>query len=169
MHALGHEMALLPRVNPRVIAGCLDPVDRVELDQRDPGAIADANPPKRSSSLHLRLRIPKRQLGRRPLVGDAISSHARERPMQREGVHRPEPLERACDRRAKTGATKWLQHVVERVDVERANRMLVVGGDEYDPPWNIVAQRIQYPETVLVGHLNIEKEQVRTKAPDECD
>ena len=54
----------------------------------------------------------------------------------------------------------WLEHVVHRLDLERANRVLVVRGDENDQ-WLMGRRRLaQRLEAAQPRHLNVEKHQV---------
>ena len=51
--------------------------------------------------------------------------------------------------------------------VERANRVLVVSRHEHDPTRNVVAERLEDAEPVLVWHLDVEEQEIGTELPNE--
>jgi hypothetical protein len=53
------------------------------------------------------------------------------------------------------------------VHIERADCVLVMRGHEHDPARDIVAERLEDAEAVLVGHLDVEEQQIRPELPDE--
>ena len=62
-----------------------------------------------------------------------------------------------------------LQEVVEGVNLEGADRVLIVDRDKHYTARNVGPERFQHPEPVLVGHLDIQKHQVRTQLPHTLD
>ena len=54
---------------------------------------------------------------------------------------------------------EWLQQVIDRMRVEGAHRVLVVGGDENDGGTGL--DQLQHFEAVELRHLDVEEEQVR--------
>src|SRR5215212_4426908 len=70
-----------------------------------------------------------------------------------EGVVEPLSLER-------------LEQIVERVDLEGAQRVLVEGGHEHHRGHPLGAHFGDHPEAVEVGHLDVEKDQVRLSCED---
>jgi hypothetical protein len=71
--------------------------------------------------------------------------------------------------RLKALPAKRLQQVVERLDVKRADRVLVVGGDEHGRRHPIDANRLDHLEAIHSRHLQIEKHQVRRRLANLID
>ena len=55
------------------------------------------------------------------------------------------------------------------MDLERLDRVLVVGGDEDDQRHPVPAHLLDHLEAVGAGHLNVEEHQVRGEAADGVD
>ena len=66
-------------------------------------------------------------------------------------------------------AVERLQQVVERVDVERAQRVVIEGGDEDDERHARRADRLDDVEAGGAGHLHVEEHQVRLQPADGID
>ena len=67
---------------------------------------------------------------------------------------------RVLERLPKAVAAERLQQVVERVHLERAERVLVVGGDEDDRRHLLGTDGLDDAEAVDTGHLHVEEHQV---------
>ena len=63
---------------------------------------------------------------------------------------------------------EWFEQVVEGSGLEGAQGVPVVGGDEDDGRRNITAEKFKHVEAVALGHLDVEEEEVRFGAADEC-
>ena len=74
-------------------------------------------------------------------------------------------LLRAGEGLAEALAVERLEQVVDRVHVERAQRVAVVGGDEDDERHLVGADRVDHVEAVGAGHLHVEEHQVGRRAP----
>ncbi len=72
---------------------------------------------------------------------------------------------RVAERAAKPVVAERLQEVVDRVDLEGAQRVLVVGRDEDDHRHLVHAHRLDHLEAIELGHLQVEEDQVRADAP----
>src|SRR5262249_26536270 len=75
---------------------------------------------------------------------------------------RPRPLQRFF----KAFIVKWLEQVIERVELKRPYRILVVGRHKNDDRQLICSNLFQHPEAVEVGHLDIEEDEVGRVSPD---
>jgi hypothetical protein len=71
--------------------------------------------------------------------------------------------------RTKTLRGPRLQQVIQRMRLERAQGELVVGGDEDHRGHVTHADRPQHVEAVDLGHLDVQKEQVRRRLFDGLD
>jgi hypothetical protein len=69
----------------------------------------------------------------------------------------------AVDARAKPVTIERLQQVVERLDLERAHRVLGIRGGEYDQRRVHLAQRVDDVETAASAELDIEVQDVRLR------
>ena len=75
---------------------------------------------------------------------------------------------RPGDRLLESGAIEWLQQVVERMDFERAERVMIERGDERDLRHR-GAQRPHDFEPVGLRHLNVEKHKVGMRRANGID
>ena len=73
---------------------------------------------------------------------------------------------RAGQRLAEALAVERLQQVVERVHVERPQRVAVVGGDEHDERHLVGADGVDHVEAVRARHLHVEEHQVGLQRHD---
>ena len=69
------------------------------------------------------------------------------------------PGTRAVERFGEALGAERLQQVVDRVHLERADRVTVVGGDEDDG--DVAADELEHVEPVELRHLDVEQQQVR--------
>ena len=67
----------------------------------------------------------------------------------------------ALQRLAEPFAVERLQQVVERADLERPQRVLIVGGDEDDERHALGPDRLDDFEPVHLRHLDVEEHQIR--------
>ncbi len=74
---------------------------------------------------------------------------------------------RASSASPSRSATERLQQVVDRVHVERPQRVLVVGRDEHDR--HVAADQFEHLEAVELRHLDVEKQQVGMQLGDGLD
>src|SRR5829696_1179473 len=83
---------------------------------------------------------------------------------QRTAAARPrsrfDELQDAIDRAVESCAVHGLQHVVECMDLERIDRVLVVGSHEHNWRHAIRTNRAYDAQSVEFGHLYIEKHEV---------
>ena len=131
VHRLAEQMRVGADVQLDVVAGRLDPVDLVGAHEEDAAArlddeaidarLAPASDPGRARCRR-RSRSP-------PVAALELLARARER--------LPEPL-----------AIERLEQVVERVHVERAQRVAIVGGDEDHERHPVGADRVDHVEAV---------------------
>ena len=75
----------------------------------------------------------------------------------------------ALERVVEALAVERLQQVVERPDLERPQRVLIVGGDEDDERHALGADRLDHLEAVHLRHLHVEEHQVRRVIQDGGD
>jgi hypothetical protein len=75
-------------------------------------------------------------------------------------------VERAPDRLGEPRLVDGLEQVVERVDVERAHRELVVGGDEDDRGRRVGQERGQL-EPRQLRHLHVDEQEVGAEPLDQ--
>ena len=68
-------------------------------------------------------------------------------------------------RRGETSVVKRLQEIVDRLDLERPQRVLVVGRDKHHGGPLLRSQFTQGVKTAATRHLHIEKREVRPFAP----
>ena len=80
-----------------------------------------------------------------------------------------ELLAGADERLLEALAVEWLEQVVERVDVEGAQRVVIEGGHEDDERHARGADGLDDLESAGAGHLDVEKDQVRLQASDGVD
>ena len=79
--------------------------------------------------------------------------------------HRPrEPRPHLSQRLAESFAPHRLEQIVERVHLERLERIFVVGGHEHDRRRRL--EQLQNLEAVQLGHLDVEQDQVRGQLAD---
>ena len=98
----------------------------------------------------------------------SLTSASRRRP--RSPARRRSSGARAClSVCAETIAAERLEQVIERVHFERAQRVLVVGGDEDDRRHPLGADRVDHAEAVDAGHLDVEEDEVRRLVLDGRD
>ncbi len=71
---------------------------------------------------------------------------------------------RVAERAAKAVVAERLQEIVHRVDLEGAQRVLVVGRDEDHHRHPVHANGLDNPEAVELRHLQVEEDQVRSDA-----
>jgi hypothetical protein len=76
---------------------------------------------------------------------------------------------RALDRGAEAMPVDRLEHVVDRMHVERAKCMLVVSGDEDDRGHARDTDRFDDVETADLGHLDVEKNEIGCELRDCVD
>ena len=60
-----------------------------------------------------------------------------------------------------------LEQVVDRVDLERLQRVLVVGGDEHHR--DVLLDQLEHLESVQFRHLHVEQQQIRLEVGDGLD
>jgi hypothetical protein len=89
--------------------------------------------------------------------------------LHRQRIERAQTLERPRHRRGEARSPERLEDVVQRVDIECANRVFVVRGDEHDAPRDVGTQRFEDAESVEIGHLDVEKEKVWSRATHQRD
>ena len=115
VHRLAEQVGLGLHVQPHVVAGRVDPVDLVHPHEVDAAA-----------------RLHDESLGRCGGSG-LMSLHHREQALAEIAGALPlEPLARAFERALEPQPVERLQQVVERVHLERLQRVLVVRGREDD-------------------------------------
>ena len=73
---------------------------------------------------------------------------------------------RALQRVGEPLAVERFEQVVERADLECAQRVLIVGGDEDDQRHALAADRFDHFEAVHLRHLNIEEDEIRLVIDD---
>ena len=84
-------------------------------------------------------------------------------------VPRLEVLARPLDCGQQPGLGEGLEQVIQGVDLEGLDRMLVVGGDKDHRRPDLRRQCPQHVKTADLGHLHVQKHQVRPLFPDESD
>ena len=67
-------------------------------------------------------------------------------------------LARSIECFGKPSGAEWLQEIVDGVDLERSQRVLVVGGHENHG--HVAADQIEHLEAVEFRHLHVEKQQI---------
>jgi len=77
-----------------------------------------------------------------------------------------EALNRVSHCGVESGAGERLEQVVQRVDLERPKRKGIVRGDEDDRRDVGGLEILQHGESVQLGHLNVEEDQLRSKLLD---
>ena len=90
---------------------------------------------------------------------------ASHRAAQRERVFGLQPRQRAGHGGVEARAAERLEHVVERVHLERAHRMLVERGHEHHAARHVLAQRFEHAEAVPARHLHVEEQEVGPEPP----
>ena len=80
-----------------------------------------------------------------------------------------QPLADAVQRRGKPVLVDRLHQIIDRLRVERAQRMLAVGGDEHEQ-WRLdVHQALDHREAVEARHLDVEEDEVGLMGLDLAD
>jgi hypothetical protein len=130
-------------VQPHVVAGGVHPVDLVGPDEKDAAAGLDDDAVGRLSGFGLQILHHRQQ----PLaeIAGTLPFQALARALQR--AQEPRPVER-------------LQQVVERMDLEGAQRVLVVGGREDDHRQALRRERADDAEAVHDRNLHVEEDQL---------
>jgi hypothetical protein len=77
-----------------------------------------------------------------------------------------DPLLRPVQRLAQAGFVDRLQQVVDRVDLECAYRVLVIGRHERDERQLMLLQHPHHADAVELGHLQVQQRQIRPFALD---
>ena len=132
------EVRLPVRLERDVVVLRLDVVDLVDRQHVHVRAVADQHALGRS-------RTAAGRRGSSASIGSAVLARSRSR-ARRERLLEPLGAER-------------LQQVVDRVHLERAQRVLVVGGDEDDR--QVAPEQLEHLEAVELRHLHVEQHQVR--------
>src|SRR6266487_2743725 len=139
LELLPYDVRLAARMQLHVLAVGFDPVDLARLQERHLAAGADHQPIEREvargEGVEQRFESPV------ALVAQRVA-HPRERFGEALGLDR-------------------FEQVIDGVEVEGAQRVLVVGGDEDDGGEVLVAHGFEDLEAVEIWHLNIEEDQVR--------
>src|SRR5215471_16860183 len=129
VHRLPQETGLTTGVQTNVVLGGFDPVHLLYGDEASPAAAADHETRRRRSSFD---QVHQRWLWR----GFGTSKSA------------SKPL-----------VGERLQEVIERIDLERLDGELIVGGDKDHARRFLGAEGAKHFEAIHLGHLNIEKDQ----------
>jgi hypothetical protein len=146
---LAHEVAAAGRVDPGVVVRGLDPVHVLDLQHRHPAVVLH------EQSVGVLLTGSElRQDGVEPLIERLRASLAEPRPS-------------ATERDSKTVLVEGLEQVVHGVHIERANRVLVVGGHEHDDGQRFSLERLQHAEPIELRHLDIEKHEIGSLSADD--
>jgi hypothetical protein len=70
-----------------------------------------------------------------------------------------DPHARPCQCLGQALGAERFQQVVDRMDLERFDRVLVIGGDEDDR--DLAPEQLQHVKAVQLRHLNVEEDQIR--------
>ena len=151
VHRLAEEVPLGTDVQLDVVAGRFNPVDLVRAHEKDASAGFDDEP---LETLRGRLQI----LNELEQASLEISVRA---PL--------ELLTGSPERLREPISIERLEQVVERVHVERAQRVVVERRHEDDERHPLRPDGLDDLETVGAGHLHVEKDQVWLKPPDRVD
>src|SRR4051812_37675086 len=142
VHRLADQVRVVADVELDVVAGSLDPVDFAGADEEDPAARLD------DEAIGLGLGRPQ------------VADNGGEAPLDLAVAVAIDLLAGARQRLAEALAVERLQQVVERVHVEGAQRVAVVGGDEDHERHLVDAHRLDDVEAVGAGHLHVEENEV---------
>jgi hypothetical protein len=80
-----------------------------------------------------------------------------------------DPLLGAVQRLPQAGLLDRLQQVIDRVHLEGADRVLVVGGDERDKRHLGFLEHAHDPDAIQFGHLQVQEREIRPLALDRFD
>ena len=75
----------------------------------------------------------------------------------------------ALERALEALAVERLQQVVERLDLEGAQRVLIVGGHEHDRRHALGADRLNHLEAVELRHVHVEEHEIGRLGEDGLD
>ena len=148
-HRFPHEMRLRADVQADVVAGRLAPVDV--------GGAA------RSSTRPLDLTTSRSALGSR---GCMSGKQGEQLPSERRGLPLRELFARVRERRLESLRAERLEQVVERVNLERAQRVLVERRDEDDGRHPVGPSARATSKPSISRHLDVEKHQIRRRLCD---
>ena len=136
-----------------MLAGGLDPVDVVHRDRDHPPAVAD------EEVLH----VPGAGAGAAEDRGHLPGLARVSAPAEADVLLRP------ADGVGEPGGVDRLEQVVEGVDLERPDRVLVVGRDEGDEWHRVLLQHSNDADAVEFRHLPIEQGEIRSLSFDDRD
>ena len=71
-----------------------------------------------------------------------------------------DPVARALQRISEALGVKWLEQIIQRVHLEGAQCKPVVGGHKHDDGNRSGFELLEHPESVQLGHLHVQKNQV---------
>jgi hypothetical protein len=145
--ALAHQMDLIAGVQLHVVVGRLDPVDRVGRHEHRAVSLAH------HEAAHER---PDGLLALLEQVEQALLDRSR--------AVRAKVLLGPPQRRAEAVVVERLEQVVERVHLEGAQRVLVVGGDEHDDRHRARSDRLHHVEAAHLRHVHVQEHDVGPRA-----
>jgi hypothetical protein len=122
------------------LAGGLDPINRIASQEKGPLRRTHHQPVSAPYPLP---RVQLLEQGQYPAGNSALRSAAVPRRRAAHGLPQPILIDR-------------LQQIIERMDLERPDRILVVRGDEDDRRLMRVAQSSHHLESVEPRHLDVE-------------
>ena len=103
------------------------------------------------------------------LIAPQILDQRQQPPSEIAGLVAFDLLARALQRLGEALAVERLEQVVERADLERLERVLIVRGDEDDERHPLAADRLDDLEAVHLRHLDVEEHEVRRVIVDRGD
>ena len=136
-------MLFRARVHDHVLIGCLNPIDVVEVHERDAFAVGHRQARQRRGRGLTALRGRREQTAG-PLHGPALV----------------DAQARAIERREKAGLVERLEHVVDGADLEGAERVVVERRHEDGGRNAGGAERVNHAEAVDSRHLDVEQQQI---------
>jgi hypothetical protein len=158
LHRATQHVRIAVGVHAHVVAGGIDPFDRIDIYVRD-----FARVPDRQS---IRERVPRvRCFGNRPLKGQLPARELADELQQLGAVLRGEFLvagqARALDGFAEALVVDRLQQVVECIGIECLQRELVVGRNENNDGHVAAGESSQNLEAVDAWHLHVQENDIR--------
>src|SRR5580692_2604328 len=132
-----------------IVVGRLDPVHCVNGHQTKTVAISECQPLRPFALLHLEERLQLARKGSLPLCRDSFTS--------------------APDRRSQPFIIKRLQQIIDGIQLERADRILVIGSYKNYSGHALRSYVANYIEPGAIRHLHIEQDKIRAVGKNRID
>ena len=167
LHRLAQDQRVVAGLDAHIVAGGVDPLDRVDVDAEDLPLVLDVDHPLEA-------------VGGRPFRGRLLGQRFRGfgrmldehflQPLDLFGAALlGQPLAHPVERRGKAVLVDRLHQIIDRLRLERAQRMVAISRDEDEQGRLDLHQALDHRKAVEARHLDVEEDEVRLVGLDRAD